>query len=752
MSSENDSKRLGESHLLPVLISVAVILAASVGLSQVPLFNVLGYEFSLVMGAIIPLVLGLFWMGRGKLRVKSFGTVVLLLIPPLVMLANMAFVKNCSYAEGLAFYALGPVLGSFFAVSLALAIESSVKRWAKVLFVLAYLAVLILPVLYRLYATPQIFFFNYIFGYFSGPIYDVAVEVDSRYIYFRLETLLLSSILLLWALRKWYVLDISASKEAKLIYIWRFIPRWMRALAVLIPLFLFLWAKNDDLGITSSYEQIKHELAPLDSAKHWYASPNISVEEKQVFKRRIELELADLKKVIGLETLPEIDIFIYPDAETKGIFTGSERTEFTKIWRNEIHITAEGFDRAIRHELVHILFGRYGIQHLGLSKSIGFLEGIAAALETPDPDWTDDEYAAAIDKLKLTPEKPEEMLGAVGFWTGLGAKSYTLMGSFTGQLLEKQGIEKFKSVYAGANLESVYGKDAGGLMADWQADVKKISVSPELESAARFRFDRKSIFQAECPHLVAKRLRYAEKALREKDYQTSADIYREVLTLTGGKEPEALQGYIQARLFAADQKPDQYAVVFAEADTLVRRLEKPEPAIFTIANARLWTGYGSKDSAVRELESLYKKHISFAYDVAVQLRLAMIREGVQTKMLSPLVSNEERLKLIQSELDTTASQAKKQLLGFVMGRQLILQYRYAEALNYFDAAGAFEQPELELERQMGQLKACLVLGKFDEAKEVAVQAKEVSKKNVGTTAKRSYIDAQLQLYGLRLEK
>ncbi|NTW49190.1 MAG: hypothetical protein HGB19_05555, partial [Chlorobiales bacterium] len=733
------------SHFLPVLVSAMVVLVASVGLTQVPLFNVLGYELSLVMGVIMPFVLGFFWITKADLRAKWFGTAALLLVPPLVMLVNMAFVRNCSYLEGLAFYALGPVLGSLFAVGLALAVKSSVKRWAKTLFVLAYVAVLLLPVLYLFYATPQIFFFNPIFGYFAGAIYDRAVEIDSCYLFFRLETLVLSSILFLWGLRKWHVLDISASQQAKLIYIWRLVPRWKRAMVVLIPLFLFLWAKNDELGITSSYEQIKHELVPIDSAGHWYASPAVSLEEKQAFKSRIELELADLKKVIGLDAVPQIEIFIYPDAEAKRRFTGADRTEFTKIWRNEIHITAQGFDRSIRHELVHILFGRYGIQPLGLSKSIGFLEGIADALETPDFDWTQDEYSAAIVALKLAPEKLETLLGPVGFWTGLGPKSYTLMGSFTQHLLGKYGIEKFKAAYADANLQGVYGKDASALMADWQTSVKKITVSPELESAARFHFDRKSIFEAECPHLVAKRLRHAEKALQKKDYQAAEEIYREVLALTDGKEPEALQGYIQARLFAADQKPVLYAAVFAEVDTLVRRLEKPEPAIFTIANARLWTGYGPKDSAVRELESLYKKHVSFNYDVAIQLRLAMVREGVQMKMLSPLVSNEDRLKLIQTELDTTASQAKKQLLGFAMGRQLASQYRYAEALSYFDAAGAFDQPDLELERQMGRLKACLALGKFDEAKGVAMQASAASEKTVGTVAKRRYIDGLLKL-------
>jgi hypothetical protein len=351
--------------------------------------------------------------------------------------------------------------------------------------------------------------------------------------------------------------------------------------------------------------------------------------------------------------------------------------------------------------------------------------------------------------LKLAPEKPQQLLSAVGFWTGLGAKSYTMMGSFVQHILTSYGIDKFKQVYSDANFETVYGKEPNELISQWESSVQRVAVTAELENATRFIFDRKSIVEAECPHMVAQRLHQASREFNNGNFHAAEQLYREVLQMTGGKEPAAAYGYIQARLVAASDRRQSFDTVFTEVESLAARLEKPGPALLTIASARLWMGYGPADSAARRLGDVYQRHLSFTYDLAAQLRLAMIREGLQMNVLSPKLSREDRLKIVRAQLDTARIESQKKVLNLYMAELLAMRWQYAEALTHLDMQEPFAQPELELERQMLRLKGFLVLGRFEDARKAAVEAKTVSRQTVGTVAKHHYIDALLKLYRVK---
>lgn len=177
-------------------------LLLSIALANVPLFNVLGYEFCLVQAALLPLALGLFWLSESETQRRLWVTLLTLIIPPVVMAVNMLFVRNCAYLEGLGFYALAVGGGVLFTLSLVLLIEIMPLRQKKSLFVVLYLILLLVPPLYRFYTTPQVYFFNHIFGFFSGSIYDDAIEIEPRYVLFRVETLAISATMLTWRFYK----------------------------------------------------------------------------------------------------------------------------------------------------------------------------------------------------------------------------------------------------------------------------------------------------------------------------------------------------------------------------------------------------------------------------------------------------------------------------------------------------------------------------------------------------------------------
>ncbi len=712
------------------MLAPVVALVLSIVLTQIPLFNTLGYESSLAMGIVLPFFLGLL-AATTLSRAETFSSALLaFLAPPLVMLVNMFFVRNCSYLEGLGFYALSVGIGGLFAYSLMRFLKSLNIKFAFVVYVSLYVGIILLPTLYRFYFTPQIFFFNHIFGFFSGAIYDDAIELEWRYVMFRTETLLLSAFLLLYSFRQ------------------KFSRRDLIVLTIsFAPLILPFELGSDEFGFTSSHTALTEVLVPIDADGHWRMSIQTDSLKRKRTRDRIEAELRNLKKTFALDTLPNISIFLYPNAEEKRRYTGAENVEFTKPWRKEIHITEQSFPTTIRHELVHILFAQYGISGLGISNSIGLVEGIAVAFETPDFDWTPHELAAAILNNGLAPNNLESLLGSFGFWTGLGATSYTLMGSFVRYLVESYGIEKFKAVYANSDFMRVYNKPLNGLLMEWKEFLALQPVPPALDSAVMYRHKRKTIFQTECPHRVAVELKYAAKALSEKRYKEAEQRFATVLSLTDGKNPRAVQGYFSACLL--QHVLDSVAIddVFRKADSLTRRLEKPEPVLFSVANAMMWTRFGSQDSVKSLLNRVKQAALSFNYDYAITLRLEALDRGFNPTYFSPLMSNSERDTLLARAFEMAKDSSAKAFITFLKAERLLAQGKDSSAVALLITLPVFERPELEFQRRYDTLEALLRLGRTKDISDAITRAKESASRFIGKRQKEEAIGALLALYG-----
>ncbi|ACF13272.1 hypothetical protein Ctha_0804 [Chloroherpeton thalassium ATCC 35110] len=730
--------------MTPSRIAIAFVALLTLVLSRTPLLNLLGYECSFVLGIALPPTIGLLWLAKQSNALQKWrASLLLIVLPPFAMLLNMLFVRNCDYFEGLVFYILGPAMGSLFAFSLAVAIRSVLEKWQKTAFLLIWLLLLLVPILHRLYASPQIYFFNHFFGFFAGTIYDKTIVLDARYFIFRFETLLFSSAFFLIAFRD----RISSFPKNELFskILQRF-PAWAFLALPLLILGLLLAGRNESFGIISSHQAIKKTLAPIDSAGLWFASPTLPLQKRKYYEKRLRHELQDLQRIIGMATLPKVHIFIYPNSATKKRFTGADQTEFTKIWLNEIHITEEAFERSIRHELVHILFGAYGIPHLGLSTSIGILEGVAVALETPDISWRQHDYAAALFKLDMAPKHPEKLLGAFGFWTGLGSMSYTLMGSLVQFLLEKYGMEKFKQAYAWAAFEEVYQKSPEKLISEWKAWLQEVPISQALENDVRYRFSRKSIFETECPHTVARSLREAWAAFEEKNYPLAKSLYQTALDMTEGKNPTAIHGLLAAKIYGAANGFGSPQNAFAEADSLAEKLEKTLPARFTIASARLWTGFGQKEIAVRELEKIYSEKLFFSYSLAAAIRISLAETEFDFKSISSLLCAEEKIFLLQTALDSAQTSTQKSLVAYLLGVELYEISRYEEVLHLLLPLAPFSKPEIEFHRQWLILNAAQQTGRKDLAENAAARAQQISEKLSGTAAKQRFVSERLRLY------
>ncbi len=172
--------------LRPLVWGAALALGALV-LGFVPLFNLLGYDFSFAMGLLSALAgvdVGHGIVARARRQERplrllspvgsaSAQGLALLLLPLLLSLANALRVRNCNLPAGLAFYALLPVAGMLVAAPTGVLVGWLIpgRRTGRVVA----FAVPVLSVVWsllRLYCDPPVFILDAFGGYFPGPIYD----------------------------------------------------------------------------------------------------------------------------------------------------------------------------------------------------------------------------------------------------------------------------------------------------------------------------------------------------------------------------------------------------------------------------------------------------------------------------------------------------------------------------------------------------------------------------------------------------
>ena len=186
--------------LRPLVWAVLLALLAVV-LAFVPLFDVLGYDFSFALG--LAAALAAVDVGHGLVVVRGRPdsapavlrlcaaacgvAAALLVLPLLISVGNALRVRNCSFAVGFAFFALLPLATVVYAAPAGVLAGLAVERARR-----GRLLAFAIPVaslvwsLVRLYRDPAVFAFDPFGGYFPGPIYDEALRPPVTLVSFRL--------------------------------------------------------------------------------------------------------------------------------------------------------------------------------------------------------------------------------------------------------------------------------------------------------------------------------------------------------------------------------------------------------------------------------------------------------------------------------------------------------------------------------------------------------------------------------------
>ena len=516
---------------LRATVWAALLAAFALALDFVPLFDVLGYDFSFALGlaaALMSVDVGQGVVSRWRraaapgaeppvLRLVSRACglgLAALVLPLLFSLAGALRVRNCALGYGLAFFALLPVATVLFGAPAGVVAGLAVRRRARlVAFALPVLS--IVWTLWRMYHDPAVFAFDPFGGYFPGPIYDEALRPSLRLLYFRLANLA-------WIATAVALAAATAGRG------WRPL-RWRRgALALAVPLAagsLVLYLLEGPLGFhvrAADLERaLDRQLRTEHFVLHYADSAGKTHAELALEADELEFRYQQLRATLGVEPRLPVTVWEFPDAALKKSLVGAGQTLFAKPWTREVFVQSEHFPpMRLRHEMAHVFESAFGDRMFGASLAwrwkgplplpvlaSGLIEGVAEAADAGNPDGPSTVHQEAAAMVADGRAPPVGAVVGAGFSALAGARAYTVAGSFCAFLLATRGAEPLRRLYRSAgDFAGVYGVPLSALEGEWRRFLAAQPLDARERAHAHEQFRRPAIFKKVCARELAARL------------------------------------------------------------------------------------------------------------------------------------------------------------------------------------------------------------------------------------------------------
>ena len=604
-------------------------------LANVPLFNILAFEFCAVLalsisfaGAHVTLT-AVQQMKRhpdalsgspGQIVTRCFWHALifnfgLLLLPLGIILLNALRIKNCNFSEGFIFFFLLPVISCVYATAAGTLFGFWIKwRWLAYLAYLGFLVLTCVPVVINLIFHPPVFAYHATFGYFPGPIYDFVIPITSTLLIARAETLLWALLFLGLAVS---LCEISRDTGLMPQLRWRklFNPLTKRVGLYLLIICLFgFQCYAGALGIRPTRGDIARKLGGFRETAHF----------EIFYARELETEIENIVDdcefqytQVAAYLTPEGDglsrkvrAYIYASPEQKKRLIGAGSTFVEDPFGHGFHIHAQGFPHPVlKHELAHVFTVPWS--PLKVSLNVGLHEGIAVAADWSEGKLTVHQWAKAMHQMEIAP--PLSAVMGIGFWGHAGSRSYLLAGSFVRFLVDTYGIEKFKKVFLIGNFVKHYGKNLQSLETEWIGFLEGVPLRDADINYTAYRLKQRSAFEQVCTHEMAALRGTAWQAYYRKDFVTAVETFGTMLS----DEPDNLST-LRGLMYSAYRMQD-----YEKALSLANRIASAEDTRFS-PEALLLIGdiYWLKDAYQKAMDTYVS--IETAYQTFERLRMKRI--------------------------------------------------------------------------------------------------------------------------------
>ncbi len=490
-----------------------------------------------------------------------------------LLLVGMMWNRNCDPVGGLGYFVMGPVFSSVVGITCGiLGGLCRERRRAQIFAALLPFCASTLVGLLRLYFDPVVFAFDPFWGWFSGPIYDESVGIDTRYLKYRAYNSLWVASLALFATA---VLgpDLRARSPSPR----GFVLRLSIALALAL-LGTTVYLESDVLGFTATHSSLKKHLSRVKTTEHFeihYAPRSATAREIDAISAEHEFAWSRLESMLGRAPAGRVRSYIFNSTKQRRRLLGAGRPEVSLPWKGEMYLSHLAFPhRVLHHELAHAFLGSFGDPVFGLSISgtrinVGLIEGVPTALAPRSAGYLDlHDQAAVLDRLRRRPRMTAVM--GLGFWAQSSSRAYTAAGSFILWLRNTHGATKVAELYGNAgDFQATYGTGLPALEEAWVTFLRARPLRERDVASMDQRFKRKSVFRRPCAHRAAALSARASKARRAGRFADAIESLESLCRI----EPERHQHKIGLAHALAEQGR------FGPAnDVLVAAAAMPEPS------------------------------------------------------------------------------------------------------------------------------------------------------------------------------
>lgn len=611
----------GLSYLSLYLIILIII---NIALLFFPLTRVFGYEFSAINSLFIVLFSGLYSISLLKLHsssalnLKNFFRrlflifILFLTLPAAISIINSLLTVSCSVKDGIEFYIVLTIPAAVIGMSIATISFSITKRFARLIFILLFLSILLIPLL-EFYFNPQVYFYNPIFGYYPGTIYDEGLSVTIKLLVYRILNSAFfgaTGFFLMYSI-------IKNSRALKILFL----------ICSLVTAALF-YCVSPYFGYSTTFGFLEKKLGGKIITPHFviYYPLEMGKNDAESMVLHHEYYYERLMNFFGYEFKGKIRSFVFKNDTQKKELFGTGNADVAKPWLGTTYIAEGDVNTTLRHEIAHCYSAAFGTGLLKVASGINpfLIEGIAVAA-APVYGENDIDYMAALAYNNGYRISIKNMLHGFGFYTSVSSVGYIYAGSFVKYLVGKFGMKKFKKFYAGGSFNKIYGlklkdeeKEFYGYLSSYNGAHNK--------DKAYYYFGRGTLFSKVCPRFVYDRLQKAWKYYSEGNYISSEKIFMRILNKTdnysaliGLAESNAKLDKIDTAVKIITDKIGKFKNTgyyynlefrladllvqsgnFAEADTIYSQIKKQKPSrtLYYLADLRLAL---SKDTSALKL-------------------------------------------------------------------------------------------------------------------------------------------------------
>ncbi len=505
-------------------IYLLIIISANIYLQFIPLTTYFSFEFSFINAILLTFLSGIYFIqvnknyngGSKKFLLKKLSLIYIFFVlsPVLISIIHAFFSFNCPVIHGASFYLVITLPSVIIGASIGIISANIYKRFQLVIFLFLFLIILSIPFV-EFYLNPQIYFYNPIFAFFPGTIYDENININLHLIIYRIINLIYSGTIIFIFSNEYII----SSKFKRFTF--------LTSLLLISLAFVYY---SSDFDFSTSFSKLNRKLNNIVETKHFiiHFPSQIDDDLKKSLCLTHEYYYSQLEKYLEIKGNEKINSYIFESNEEKEKLIGTANADIAKPWLRCSFITLNDYKETLKHELAHCMSSKFGVGILKVADNINpaLIEGIAVS-SSPFYDEHSIYFMAGLAYKNGFKVNLQNLFNGYSFYTHQSSISYVYAGSFSKFLIDNYGITKYKKYYSSNNFYESFNMPFLKVQNKFYHFLDSLNIEHNSDEAYYY-YGHKSIFYKYCPRYIAEQLNKGWQSYNNKNYSSAEKYFQSI--------------------------------------------------------------------------------------------------------------------------------------------------------------------------------------------------------------------------------